>query len=120
MRVYISQPMCGKTKKEIEAKLVPICTVLERAGYAVTMGYMDGGAPDDANKALWSLGKSISILSECDALLYIGEWNGVSDVPQGCKVEMDCADYYGIPVYKGEAGLAKLCLLGLQGEMQCK
>ena len=114
MRVFISQPMCGKTKKEIESKFVPICTVLERSGHTVKSGYIGDKAPVSTNEALWYLGMSIATLAECDALLYTEEWEGVSSVPRGCGAEMKCAELYGIPVYKGEAGLAKLCLMGLK------
>lgn len=113
MRVFISQPMKGKTKEEIEAASASVRTALERSGHTVK-GYIGDKAPVSTNEALWYLGMSITMLAECDALLYTEEWKGVSSVTRGCRAEMKCAELYGIPVYKGEAGLAKLCLMGLK------
>lgn len=114
MRVFISQPMKGKTKEEIEAASASARTALERSGHTVKSGYIGDKALVSTNEALWYLGMSITTLAECDALLYTEEWKGVSSVPRGCRAEMKCAELYGIPVYKGEAGLAKLCLMGLK------
>lgn len=41
MKIFISQPMKGKTKEEIEADSALACRLLELAGHEVLGGYQD-------------------------------------------------------------------------------
>lgn len=113
MRVFISQPMKGKTKEEIDAERAFACRMLEKTGHVVESGYIDV-PPKCMNEALWCLGESLKILSRCDVLLYIGERDRNTKLPRGCEAEIHCAGSYGIPVLYGKEGLRRLCFLGLQ------
>lgn len=113
MRVFISQPMKGKTKEEIYADRALACRLLEKVGHVVEDSYIDV-PPKSVNEALWCLGESLKILSRCDVLLYLGERDRNTKLPRGCEAEIHCAGSYGIPVFYGEEGLRRLCFLGLQ------
>jgi hypothetical protein len=113
MRVFISQPMEGKTKKEIEADRDFACTLLEKTGHVVENRYIEL-PPKSMDGALLYLGESIKILSCCDVLLYIGERDRNTKLPRGCEAEIHCAGSYGIPVLYGKEGLRRLCFIGLQ------
>lgn len=113
MRVFISQPMKGKTKEEIYADRALACRLLEKVGHVVEDSYVNV-PPKSVNEALWCLGESLKILSRCDVLLYLGERDRNTKLPRGCEAEIHCAGSYGIPVFYGEEGLRRLCFLGLQ------
>lgn len=51
MRVFISQPMKGKTKEEIDAARDFACRMLEKTGHVVENGYIDV-PPKCMNEAL--------------------------------------------------------------------
>ncbi len=116
MRVFISQPMKGKTKEEIYADRNFACRMLEKVGHVVEDSYIDV-PPESVNEALWCLGESLKILSRCDVLLYIGERDRNTKLPRGCEAEIHCAGSYGIPVLYGEKGLQQLCFAGLRAQL---
>ena len=70
MKVFISQPMRGKSKEEIL---------------------------NERNKAIEFLKDNncnIEILADADLLLCIGDWKNA----RGCKIEHECAKQYGIQI----------------------
>lgn len=70
-KIFISQPMNGKTDEEIkkEREKAPI------------------GA-----KPLWFLGKSIELLSNANVVYFVKGWKEA----RGCRIEHQCAVQYGI------------------------
>lgn len=83
-KLFISQPMKGKTNEEIEAERTKAVEVIDSF-------FKD--APVDA-RPLWFLGKSIELLSVADAAYFAKDW----DKYRGCKIEHSCAVEYGIKV----------------------
>ena len=116
MRVFISQPMNGKTKEEIDAARRVACKLLEMSGHEVQSGYVEI-VPETYNTALWCLGESLKVLANCDVLYYIGERDKNTKLPRGCEAEIHCAGSYGIPVLYGEKGLQQLCFAGLRAQL---
>lgn len=94
-KLFISQPMRGKTDEEI----------LEERRRAIWMAKREMGvepevidsffqsAPVDA-RPLWYLGKSLELMSEADAVYFVKGW----EEARGCKIEHECAIKYGITV----------------------
>lgn len=94
-RLFISQPMKGKTDKEIEAeraKTVEEAKAVLNDDVEVIDSFFKE-APVDA-KPLWFLGKSIELLSGVDAAYFAKDWGKY----RGCKIEHSCAVEYGIKV----------------------
>ena len=92
-KLFISQPMKGKTNKEIiEARKKAINFVKQTCGDEIEVidsFFMD--APVEA-KPLWFLGKSLQLLSTAD-IAYFGEgWKEA----RGCIIEHACAIFYDI------------------------
>lgn len=97
VKLFISQPMKGKTDEEI-------LSVRERA-IASAKKYLDEkedvevidsffqSAPVDA-KPLWYLAKSLELLSTADVAYFAKGW----ETARGCKIENTCAIEYGIEV----------------------
>lgn len=49
---------------------------------------------DVKNSGVYWLGKSLELLSECDLVLFIGDWMSY----RGCVVEYDACINYGIEI----------------------
>lgn len=95
MKIFISQPMRGKTDAEILAER-------ERAIKAAKAKWVDvevlesffRGAPTEA-KPLWFLGESLKVMADADAVIVCKGWSDA----RGCKVEIAAADAYKLPVF---------------------
>lgn len=94
-KLFISQPMRGKTDEEIlkERKYL-ITKAEERTGekFEVIESFFQG-APADA-KPLWYLGESLKLLSTADFAVFAPGWQDY----RGCRIEHDAAVAYGIPI----------------------
>lgn len=92
-KLFISQPMNGKTDKEIlkerEIAIARAKEILEE-DVEVIDSYFDT-APNDVTP-LWYLGESIKMLSKADIVYFAEGWESA----RGCKIEYKCAIAYGI------------------------
>lgn len=97
-RLFVSQPMRGKTEDEIiEARDKAIERLSRRLneGFEVAESYFTEDEPKDVkNSGVYWLGKSLELLSECDLVLFIGDWMSY----RGCVVEYDACINYGIEI----------------------
>ena len=94
-KLFISQPMNGKTNEEIEAERVK---AIETAKIALEddVEVIDSffkNAPVDV-RPLWFLGKSLELLSTADVVYFAKDWEKF----RGCKIEHEAALEYGIKV----------------------
>lgn len=94
MKLFISQPMKGKTDEQIlKERDIAIQEVKELVGdddvEIIDSFFKD--APHDA-RPLWYLGKSLEFLSTADVAYFAKDW----DKYRGCKIEHICAIEYGI------------------------
>ena len=96
MKLFISQPMRGRTKEEILAvRLKAIESAERNLGEKVEVidSYFED-APNDGNVPLWHLGKSIMLLASADVAYFAKGWQEA----RGCRIENTCAIEYGIDV----------------------
>lgn len=93
-KLFISQPMRGKTDEEILAvREKAIKSAEEMIGEPVeVIDSFFQSAPADA-RPLWFLGKSLELLSDADIAYFAKDWQKA----RGCKIEHECAVEYGIP-----------------------
>lgn len=98
-RLFISQPMKGKTDEEIlKEREAAIAKAKETCGEEVeVIDSFFQSAPADA-RPLWFLGKSLELLSTADIVYFAPGWKDA----RGCKIEHTCALEYGIAVLEGE------------------
>lgn len=92
-KLFISQPMRGKTDEEILAvreKAIKAAEKLIGEPVEVIDSFFQS-APVDA-KPLWFLGKSLELLSTADVAYFAPRWNDF----RGCKIEHTCAVEYNI------------------------
>ena len=92
-KLFISQPMRGKTDEEIRAvreKAIKSAEEMIDEPVEVIDSFFQS-APSDA-KPLWFLGKSLELLSAADVAYFAEGWNEA----RGCKIEHTCAVEYNI------------------------
>lgn len=94
-KLFISQPMRGKTDEEIlREREKAIESAKRNLGEEVeVIDSFFQSAPVDA-KPLWFLGKSLELLSTADVAYFAEDWEKY----RGCKIENICAVEYGITV----------------------
>lgn len=94
-KLFISQPMQGKSKEEIIAeRKSAICQAKEAVGDEVEIidSYFEN-APA-GNRPLWFLGESLKLLATADVAYFAAGWEGA----RGCKIEHTCAEEYGVRI----------------------
>lgn len=96
-KLFISQPMRGKTDEEILAtreKAIASAKAKLSAGEEVeVIDSFFQNAPAGA-RPLWFLGKSLELLSTADVVYFAQGWRDA----RGCRIEHTCATEYGINV----------------------
>lgn len=92
-KLFISQPMKGKTDEEIlKERENAIRSAEKQVNEPVeVIDSFFQAAPADA-KPLWFLGKSLELLASADVAYFAKGWNEA----RGCKIEHTCAVEYGI------------------------
>lgn len=90
-KIFISQPMNGKTTEEIENERNYI---IDRLRENESVEIIDSFFKDKPYEAspLWYLGESIKLMSEADVVFFCNSWQ----TARGCQIEHDCALEYGI------------------------
>lgn len=96
-KVFISQPMNGRSSEEIKAEREHLADKIEeyykhekKEPVQVIDSFIKD-APQDAN-SLWFLGKSLELLSTADIAVFAKGWRSA----RGCVIEHECAVAYGI------------------------
>lgn len=92
-KLFISQPMRGKTDEEIKAeraKAIEAASELVGEPMEVIDSFFEK-APADA-KPLWFLGKSLELLAGADIAYFAEGWQDA----RGCRIEHTCAVEYNI------------------------
>lgn len=96
IKVFISQPMNGKSNEEIEKERERAIEDIKEEFDTDDVEILDSyfkDAPHEA-KPLWFLGSALRILSSADVAYFCSGW----DQARGCKIEHECAVQYGIKV----------------------
>ena len=98
-KVFISVPMKGRTKENIEKsieKMKKVATAYLDEELEFVNTIVQDKPPYETNKehtAVWYLGKSLEILSQCD--IFLGVYDTFPKY-KGCYIENKVADTYGI------------------------
>ena len=97
-KLFVSVPMKGRTEEEIKAsiqKMKKIAEIYEGEELELIDSYIEDNPPKDSKEAVWYLGESLKKLARADVFMGICEiydWNG-------CCIEMETANKYGIKAY---------------------
>lgn len=97
-KLFVSVPMKGRTEEEIKAsiqKMKKIAEIYEGEELELIDSYIEDNPPKGSKEAVWYLGESLKKLAQADVFIGIDEaydWNG-------CYIERDTAQRYGIKTY---------------------
>lgn len=97
MKIFISQPMNGRTEEEIleeRQNLINAIKMSHDEEIEVIDSYFENYNPTTGNIGLKYLAKSLEAMADAD-MVYLTD--GL-DKARGCKIEHDCAIAYEIPV----------------------
>lgn len=95
MKLFISQPMKGKSNEEIEAERADAIRHIDSKGIRVEL--IDSFFKDAPAQAapLWFLGESIKLLGKADVVYFCKDWQHYN----GCIIEHECAVRYGKKIF---------------------
>lgn len=97
-KLFVSVPMKGRTEEEIKTsiqKMKKIAEIYECEELELIDSYIEDNPPKDSKEAVWYLGESLKKLAQADVFIGICEsydWNG-------CHIERQTAEIYGIKAY---------------------
>ena len=95
-KLFISCPMKDRTDEAIKdsmSRMHKIAEIIFGEELEVIDSYIPENAPEDNNKAMWYLGKSIQMMAEADYFIGVAEFGH-----DGCEVERLAAIKYGLPI----------------------
>ncbi len=99
VRLFISQPMRGKSDEEIESEREDLIAIAKavyagRGEVEVIDSFFKGGldVPASAKAPLYYLSKSLELLATADVAIFAEDWREA----RGCRIEHECADGYGV------------------------
>lgn len=102
IKIFISQPMRGKTDEEILSErnraIKVIQETISKEDIEIIDSFLKKEAPIRVNEPLWRLGGSLMILSTADIAYFVKGW----DEARGCKIEHECAVQYGLKTIEEE------------------
>lgn len=90
MKIMISQPMRGYTEDIIRKNRSKLEKELEKQGYEVIDTIFTDEPPENCDKAIYYLSKSIEVMSKVDGVVFMKGW----EQARGCKIEYYVAQYY--------------------------
>lgn len=92
MKIFISQPMFGKTDEQIRQEREELIKQIEENGNEYLDSIVADGLEEVNNDSigLFYLGKSLEIMSKADEVWFMNGW----DKSRGCKIEYQVAKDY--------------------------
>ena len=104
MKIFLSVPMKNKTKEEIEATIsqmkAQVNNRFPNTNLEFINTYVEDKPPyDTSNEAIWYLGKSLEILSQCSVLVCLKD---LDPIYNGCIIEKEVAKRYGLKIIELE------------------
>lgn len=107
MKVFLSQPMRGKTHEEILSNIHEVQEFLTKYLGSTNIEIIESYFPKNKSKEpLVALGDSIKMLANADLAVFLDDWNQY----RGCIIEHHTAKIYEVPhiSVKSENGLLKV------------
>lgn len=99
VRLFISQPMRGKSDEEIESEREDLIAIAKavyagRGEVEVIDSFFKGGlnVQASAKAPLYHLSKSLELLATADVAIFAEDWREA----RGCRIEHECAAEYGV------------------------
>jgi hypothetical protein len=114
-KLFISQPMKGKTEEEIKQEredALKFAKEVLQEDVELIDSYIVENPPKNADMALWCLGRSLTMMAEADIVCFAKGW----DETRGCKIEHACAVAYGKPYFVDCGDEMEISIPGVETE----
>ena len=111
MKIFISQPMSGRTEKAIlEEKMETVEALFDtfgRENTEILNSYFTNDYRADFEDTfkdsivtfdLYWLSQALEVMAEADVMVMVGDWKK----SKGCKIEKMCAKQYNVPIIYAE------------------
>ena len=95
MKVYISLPITGRDIHEVRCRIDRTKALLQQHGHIPVSPLDLEVNPDLTQPYATLLGRDISALLECEAVLFLDGYTA----SRGCLLEMEAAQIYGKKIY---------------------
>lgn len=99
MKIFISQPMRGRSENEIlkeRSKVIADLKELYGDDIEIIDSYFDDYVPSSGIVALKYLARALELMANADIVCFVGDWTKT----RGCNVEYICAEKYGMNVMR--------------------
>lgn len=93
MKIYISLPITGRDMEEVEASCIFAAAIIEKKGHTAVSPLEVSPNPNASYAE--HMGKDITALLECDAVLFLDGW----EYSEGCLLEQRAAELYHKTLY---------------------
>ena len=90
MKIFISQPMNGKTKEQIEKERRSV----KLPEGSVVLPSVSKCSHNPKNRPVWYLAKSLEIMAEADVVFFMKGWERA----RGCCIEHEIAKQYNLQI----------------------
>lgn len=95
MKIFISQPINGRTDEDILAKRESLIALAkEKYGEVEVIDSFTKDPSVEAKGQIAMLGHSISMMADADLVVFAKDWTRA----RGCRVEQQVAKQYEIPI----------------------
>lgn len=94
MKIFISQPMGGKTHEEIEKERQRVIRYLKDT-FGEDIEILDTNLNFPGKSALYYLAKSLEYLDQADIAYFMKDWQDY----RGCFIEHECCRAYNITTF---------------------
>lgn len=114
-KLFISQPMKGKTEEEIKQEredALKFAKDVLQEDLELIDSYIAEDPPKNADMALWCLGRSLTMMAEADIVCFAKGW----DEARGCKIEHACAVAYEKPYFADCGDEMEISIPGVETE----
>ena len=97
-KIFISQPMNGKTEHEVLEERANVFQLVKESFPDAELidSYFEDYKPSTGNIALKYLAKSLELLADADVVYFAKGWQEA----RGCRIENECAIAYGIEAHE--------------------
>lgn len=100
MKLFISQPMNGKSEEQIIAERKRVFDLMQAIHpdekVELISSYFEDNPPKDCNSGLYHLGKSLELLATSDIVYFVSGWQDY----RGCKIEHEATVAYGLHYFE--------------------
>ena len=93
-KVFISQPMNGKTNEQIRIEREGVIHNLIERGFEIIDTVISDNPPSTVKDSIWYLGKSILMLAQANAAYFMYGWRDA----RGCIIEHEIVLKYNVPI----------------------